>query len=94
MESYFSPTNIQPYHLMKCAEWMTSVGYFSNKADAFRYLCFLSENNTPKLLNYFDKYTEATKIITGYVNVCKTDKLSFISSSGPYGEPHMNYAKL
>ena len=98
MDSYLTPTNIQPYHLLRCAEWMTNEGYFSNKSDAFRYLCFLSQNNTPKLLVYFNNYMQKTEIKRsgrpGYIHSNNCDKLAFISASGPYGEKHMNFAKI
>ncbi len=91
MDSYFRPTNIQPYHLWKCADWMTSVGYFSNRSDAFRYLSFLSNNNTEKLLIYYNMYN--TGFHTGYTQTKNNDNLAFISASGSYGAPHMNYSK-
>ena len=93
MDSYLTPTNIQPYHLLKCAEWMVTEGYFSNKSDAFRYLCFLSNNNTPKLLYYYNIYADKTQFKVGYLTYQNNDKMAFISASGPYGLHHMNYSK-
>ena len=89
LDSYLTPTNIQPYHLLKCAEWMVTRGYFSNKSDAFRYLCFLANNNTPKLLIYYNMYN--TKFQAGYIPTKNNEALAFISASGAYGEPHMNF---
>ncbi len=89
MENYLTTTNIQPYDLLKCAEWMVIKGYYSNKSDAFRYLCFLANNNTAKLLYFYDMYS--SKFQAGYIPTKNNEVLAFISASGPYGEPHMNF---
>jgi len=89
----FRPATAQPYHISRCARWLTALGHFNNTITAYNYLVMLETHRPDIFRHYMDEYYRVHTFKTGYV-VDETDINAFRSARGPYGEDiHMYYSK-
>ena len=88
---YFKPASSQPYHIMKAATWLTALGKFNNKIQAYNYLVELEDKDRFTFKYLMSEYHRVHSFKAGYL-VYRDDSNAFRSAIGPYGEEsHMYY---
>jgi len=88
---YFKPASSQPHHIMKAAEWLTSLGKFPDKTKAYNYLISIEDHDQKTFKHLMSEYQRVHSFKAGYL-VYKDDSNAFRSATGRYGEaPHMYY---
>ena len=86
---YFRPAEAQPYHLYRCAVWLTRLRYFPTVNAASTWLIDMQIHRPDIFRYYMSEYHRVHSFKTGYLTQ-SSDARAFRSAVGPYGEdPHM-----